>query len=457
MSEETVSKEDYEAEMARRLAEDGAKVNQTSTAPAGDVDAGGSAHDAIVKAQLAAISEEAALPPKTLKENIGALYEKGKGLLPEEMQDYVDDAALGTAGYLGGRALRANIDPKYRYGTDEYNMRQARLGTAGELGAVADQSRAAIADAAQQHAATAQALQANANNLAAQHAAAEQALRQAELEHLYHSGRNPTEEAEAHLQGVQRQVLGNEGQGSGGNTGRANQTGYHTRTAQEAARTQTAASTLGSMGLNPTRVLAQAPDLASTQGGLLVPKDLAAEEEAKRLAAQNQANQRRAAIAQQVAQEKAEAKLRLDQARAAEANARAAMNQEMQRLQKHTAAPAMSDTAQARHQENIARANSLQAELPGRGQKAMEWFGKKILPKYTPGIGAAFAPLEIAQAKKDWEQGNYLRAAAHGAGGVGGLAQATGVPWLMGAGDILQTPAVGLSIYDFMQDPAAAR
>ena len=457
MSDKTVSKEDYEAEMARRLAEDGAKVGPAHAAmvEAPATDAGESAHDAIVQAQLAAIKEEAATPPKTLKENIGALYEKGKELLPEEMQGYVDDAALGTAGYLGGRALRANIDPKYRFGTDEYKMQQARLGTAGELNAVADESRTAMSGAQQQHAAAAQGIQASANTLAAQHAAAEQALRQAEQEHLYHSNRNPTEEADERLRGVQRQVVGNAGEGAGGNTGRANQTGYNTRTAQEAARTQATASTLGNMGLNPTRALAQAPDLASTQSGLLVPKDVAAEEEAKKLAAQREQDQRRAAIAQQVAREKAEAKLRLDQARTAEANARAAMAQEMQRLQKHTAAPAMSDTAQARHQENIARANSLQAEMPGRGQKFLEFFGKKILPKYVPGIGATFAPIEAERAKKEYDEGNYLRAAVHGAGSLGGLAQATGVPFLMGAGDILQTPAVGMSIYDFMQEPGA--
>jgi hypothetical protein len=457
-----MSNEAYEAEMARRLAEDGVKVDQAPAIVAEPVEVSApeedtSAHDAIVKAQLAAMEKEAALPPKTFGQNMGALYEKGKGLFPEEAQDYVDDAALATAGYLGGKGLRSNIDPKYRYGTDEYKMHQARLGTAGELGAVADQSRAAMAEAQQQHAAAAQAMQANANTLAAQHAAAEQALRQAEQEHLYHSGRSPSDEAEAHLQGVQRQVLGNEGQGSGGNTGRANNTGYNTRTAQEAARTNTASSTLGSMGLNPTRVFAQAPDLASTQSGLLVTKDVAAEEEAKRLAAQREMAQRRTAIAQQVAQEKAEAALRLEQARATEKNARAAMNDEIKRLQKHIAAPAMSDDAQARHQENIARSNILQAELPSRGQRAMEFIGKKILPKYVPGVGAAFAPLEMEQAKKDYEAGNYLRAAIHGAGGVGGLAQATGVPWLMGAGDILQTPATGLSLYDFMQDPAAAR
>jgi hypothetical protein len=455
-----MTKQEYEAEMARRLAEDGAKVDSTPAAGVSAVDAPApeadtSAHDAIVKAQLAAMEAEAALPPKTLRENVGALYEKGKELLPEEMQGYVDDAVLGTAGYLGGRALRANIDPKYQYGTDEYKMRQARFGTAGELNAVADESHAAMADAQQRHAAAAQAMQASADALAAQHAAAEQALRQAEQENLYHSNRNPTEEADERLRGVQRQVVGNAGEGAGGNTGRANQTGYNTRTAQEAARTQAAASTLGSMGLNPTRAFAQAPDLASTQSGLLVPKDVAAEEEAKKLAAQREQDQRRAAIAQQIAREKAEAKLRLDQARTAEANARAAMAQEMQRLQKHTAAPTMSDTAQARHQENIARANSLQAEMPGRAQKTIEWVGKKILPRYVPGIGAAFAPLEAERAKKEFDEGNYLRAAIHGAGSLGGLAQATANPFLMGVGDILQTPAVGMSIYDFMQEPGA--
>ena len=404
-----------------------------------------------------ALAKAEANRPKTLGENAGALYEKGKGLLPKEMQGYVDDAALGVAGYLGGKALRSVIDPKYQYGTPEYTEHQARLGTAGDVNAVADQSRTVMGDAQQQHAAAAQAMQANADALAAQHAAAEQALRQAEQENLYHSSRNPTEEADERLRGVQRQVVGNAGEGAGGNTGRANQTGYNTRTAQEAARTQATASTLGSMGLNPTSALAQAPDLASTPSGLLVPKDVALEEEAKRLAAQREQDQRRVAFAQQVAREKAEAKLRLDQARAAEANARTAMAQEMQRLQRHAATPPISDIAQARHQENIARANSLQAEMPGTGKKMLEFVGKRILPRYVPGVGAAFAPLEAEQAKKDYDAGNYFRAAIHGAGSLGGIAQATGVPFLMGAGDILQTPATLQALYDFMQTPAAAK
>lgn len=447
-----MSEEEYEAEIARRLAEDGMAVDQAPAANASVSETDTSAHEAIVNAQLAAMAKEAALPPKTLGGKIGELYEKGKKLFPEEVQDYVDEALLGSAGYLAGQALRANIDPKYRYGTPEYKAQQARLDSAGELRDIAFQSQEAMNEAKQRHADTTQAIQANADTLARQHAAAEQALQQAEQDHMFHSVRNPTEEAEAHLQGVERQLFGNDGS-AGGNTGRANQTGYNTRTAQEAARNKTIFSTLESMGLNPTRAFAEAPDLASTQSGFAIPKDVAAELEAERRAKQDQMNQQRDAIAKRVAQEKAEAKLRLEQARTTEANARAALNQEMQRLQKHVASAPISDTARMAHQENIARSNALQAELPSRGQRAMEFFGKKILPKFVPGIGAALAPLEIEQAKKDYEAGNYLRAAAHGVGGIGGLAQATNIPWLMGAGDILQTPAAGLALYDFMQQP----
>jgi hypothetical protein len=41
---------------------------------------------------------------------------------------------------------------------------------------------------------------------------------------------------------------------------------------------------------------------------------------------------------------------------------------------------------------------------------------------------------------------------AHGAGAVGAALQATNVPPLMGAGDLLQIPAVGLTAYDMFKN-----
>jgi hypothetical protein len=79
--------------------------------------------------------------------------------------------------------------------------------------------------------------------------------------------------------------------------------------------------------------------------------------------------------------------------------------------------------------------------------------GTKVAPRFIPGVGAAFAPIEAAAAKKAFDEKNYGRAAIHGLGSLGALAQATGYPPLMGAGDIAQIPAAGLAIYDLANAP----
>lgn len=55
-------------------------------------------------------------------------------------------------------------------------------------------------------------------------------------------------------------------------TGREAQTGYNIKSAQEAARTRDQAQIAKANQLNPDRVLAQAPDLASTPSGIVAPK-----------------------------------------------------------------------------------------------------------------------------------------------------------------------------------------
>jgi hypothetical protein len=78
--------------------------------------------------------------------------------------------------------------------------------------------------------------------------------------------------------------------------------------------------------------------------------------------------------------------------------------------------------------------------------------GSKIAPRFIPDVGAAFAPLEAEEAYKDYQKGNYGRMLAHGAGAVGAALQASNVPPLMGVGDLLQIPAVGLTAYDMFKN-----
>ena len=85
------------------------------------------------------------------------------------------------------------------------------------------------------------------------------------------------------------------------------------------------------------------------------------------------------------------------------------------------------------------------------GSILAKW-GSKIAPRFIPDVGATFAPLEAEQAHKDYQSGNYARMFAHGLGAVGAGLQATNVPPLMGAGDLLQIPALGLTAYDMLKN-----
>ena len=75
----------------------------------------------------------------------------------------------------------------------------------------------------------------------------------------------------------------------------------------------------------------------------------------------------------------------------------------------------------------------------------------KIAGRFVPGAGAAMAPIEfeamLRESRKNTPEG-MARALVHGIGGAGGVLQATAIPPLVGLGDILQIPSVGLGVYD---------
>jgi len=83
--------------------------------------------------------------------------------------------------------------------------------------------------------------------------------------------------------------------------------------------------------------------------------------------------------------------------------------------------------------------------------RPLEWLGKQGA-RFLPTVGAAFAPLEFEQAKKEREAGNYIRSPIHQLGGYGALLQATNIAPLMGAGDLMQIPSLGLAAYDTTKD-----
>jgi hypothetical protein len=76
----------------------------------------------------------------------------------------------------------------------------------------------------------------------------------------------------------------------------------------------------------------------------------------------------------------------------------------------------------------------------------LSYVGRKVLPRFTPYAGAAFAPLEAEKAAEEWKRGNKMKAAAYGLGALGGVAQSTGIPIAMGAGDLMQIPSIAIGL-----------
>jgi hypothetical protein len=167
---------------------------------------------------------------------------------------------------------------------------------------------------------------------------------------------------------------------------------------------------------------------------------------------QSQADLERQRMEDSIKKHKALVKFQLEQAqKAAEASAKAVADS-AKAHRTHEASSAMTPQQRASMESNQMAADELQKRVIANTPNALAKFGAKAFGRFVPGVGAAFAPIEAEEAYKNYLAGNYGRAAAHGLGTLGAFAQATGVPLLMGAGDIMQIPAAGLSIYDLLNE-----
>ena len=85
---------------------------------------------------------------------------------------------------------------------------------------------------------------------------------------------------------------------------------------------------------------------------------------------------------------------------------------------------------------------------PGTYTRALAKLGARYLPTMVPGAGAAFAPIAVEKGIKQIKEGNPVQGALHLIGGAGNVAQATNVPWLMGAGDIMQMAPLAAEAFE---------
>ena len=158
-------------------------------------------------------------------------------------------------------------------------------------------------------------------------------------------------------------------------------------------------------------------------------------------------------IAAEIARHKAETQFQLENAtKAADESRRAAANSARE-LAGHTATPAVSP-AQASAKVTAAEALAEAQRIAKLAKPSLLSRIGTIGAKAVPFAGAALSPLEMMQAKEDYEKGNYGRAITHGLGAAGALAQASGIPPLMALGTAAQIPAMGLGAYDLYNEYA---
>lgn len=96
-----------------------------------------------------------------------------------------------------------------------------------------------------------------------------------------------------------------------------------------------------------------------------------------------------------------------------------------------------------------------QTKQYGKYGETIAKIGTKIAPRFVPYYGAAVAYPQAEAAKKEFEKGNKIKGGLYALGSMGAAMQATANPFLMGAGDIMQIPAAGLSMYDIFNEKPA--
>ena len=197
---------------------------------------------------------------------------------------------------------------------------------------------------------------------------------------------------------------------------------------------------------------AESPLLLGVEG-----QEALKERMAEKMASENGEQSERKHAERHVAKHKAEAKLRLESAREAARRSADELAQAKKMLQ-----PSPRDMAEEIHGANAAQQareriqkqiSPLGSETPSRAAQVLSWAGRKLLPRLVPGAGAAFAPIEFEKGMKQIHEGKPWQGAAHIVGGLGGVAQATNVPLLMGAGDVMQIAPLAAEVYEAFQKP----
>jgi hypothetical protein len=196
----------------------------------------------------------------------------------------------------------------------------------------------------------------------------------------------------------------------------------------------------------------ESPLILGNEGQQAVRERLANEsraEEQRKIQIQSEHQQ----IKDEIARQKAQAQINLENAQEqARLSAKVAMEAEKSHnahLTKQSIPPEKASHAQSLIQQYHDLQDQIQKYAP---RFPMLSNIGKIAGRFVPGAGAAFAPIEAEKAKDYYDKKDLIRASIYGVGALGALGQATGIPPLVGAGDIMQIPAAGMSLYDLVNE-----
>lgn len=402
-------------------------------------------------------------------------YEDIKGLLPEPMRPGVDYGAEALGGILAGQAINSATKaafPQHVPGTPENLAAEANttgFKTAQEKHEQAQAQLRAHEPVIQSHEQTVQEhanelrrMEARAQALHDAHEMATRDLHAARAEQNIHKIRDPAMELHELMGPPPQQESApkpKEKEYYGRNDRRW--TSSNETSAANAARNRETTSTLGAMGLNPDEAISKAPGMSATKSGVLAPSEIVepqlAQENAAHKAELDQREQQKRIITKQIAAAQAAADAKVERMHEQQKAAADALKEHRAALKAHTAAaPAMPSAVERARQtalENEAEYNRLLAKTPNaapqdnrfvNGLRVVGNIGKRFVPM----AGAAVAPYEAEQAYEDYKKGNYGRMGTHGLGAVGAILQSTGIPPVVGAGNIMQMPSAGLALYD---------
>jgi len=470
-----MTEEEIQAEIKRRVDE--------QSAPAATVDS--SSAEANPYAALRAAEEEALKAKKETKSSVPgvdtavATYQG----LSKDAQPY----ALGAAGYMGGKALRKMLPQEQVIGTPEYvaaqqNQEHLIANEEPKAARAAQTAQETVQNAQDQHQARRSILGAQLQDVQQQHAINQAELQQAEAQHAHAQTLHLEDELarrQAANTGMARTAgalpapigpapeinplpRGGEGTANyaekfGANEIEAKKVPSMSAMQQENIPTQRSAyekinALPGGSGYQPIQ---ESPLLLNAEGQQAVRERLAAQEaEARRQAMMEDqrralADAERQRLQEGIAQHKAQSQIRLENAREnarLTAKALAAANRA---YDTHVSAPSVTPAQNANVGATADELQELRDRIAKNAPSGLARFGAKFAGRFIPGMGAAFAPLEVENMRNEFRAGNPVRAAAHGVGALGALAQATGIPPLMGAGDIAQLAPLAAMGYDY--------